>query len=63
MILSLEADAIAFQEVQNEKILGELFRTRVNPKISDKQYRFTSFVCIPARDPRGSTWRWRRASP
>jgi len=53
MILSLEADAIAFQDVQNEKILGELFRTRVNPKISDKEYRFTSFVCIPARDPRG----------
>lgn len=53
VILDLDADAIAFQEVQNEKILGELFRTRVNPKISDKQYRFTSFVCIPARDPRG----------
>ena len=34
MILSLEADAIALQEVQNEKILGELFRTRVNPKRS-----------------------------
>jgi endonuclease/exonuclease/phosphatase family metal-dependent hydrolase len=53
MILNLDADAIAFQEVQNEKILGELFRTRVNPKIQDKEYRFTSFVCIPSRDPRG----------
>ena len=53
VILDLDADAIAFQEVQNEKILGELIRTRVNPKIADRQYRFTSFVCIPARDPRG----------
>jgi endonuclease/exonuclease/phosphatase family metal-dependent hydrolase len=25
----------------------------VNPKIKEKEYRFTSFVCIPARDPRG----------
>ena len=54
MILSLEADAIAFQEVQNGKnSCGELFRTRVNPKDQRQQYRFTSFVCIPARDPRG----------
>jgi endonuclease/exonuclease/phosphatase family metal-dependent hydrolase len=53
MILKLDADAIAFEEIQNEKILAELFRTRVNPKIKEKDYRFTSFVCIPARDPRG----------
>jgi endonuclease/exonuclease/phosphatase family metal-dependent hydrolase len=53
MILALDADVVAFEEVQNEKILGHLFRTRVNPKIKDKEYRFTSFVCIPARDPRG----------
>lgn len=53
MILSLRADAIAFQEVQNEKVLAALFRERVNPKIRDALYRFSSFVCIPARDPRG----------
>ncbi len=53
MILSLKADAIAFQEVQNEPVLAGLFRERVNPKIKDAPYRFTSFVCIPARDPRG----------
>jgi endonuclease/exonuclease/phosphatase family metal-dependent hydrolase len=53
MILALDADAIAFQEVQNEQILGRLFRAHVNPKIREKEYRFTSFVCIPARDPRG----------
>jgi endonuclease/exonuclease/phosphatase family metal-dependent hydrolase len=53
MILSLQADAIAFQEVQNEKVLAALFRERVNPKIKDTPYRFTTFVCIPARDPRG----------
>ena len=53
MILNLHADAIAFQEVQNEKVLASLFRERVNPKIKDAPYRFTTFVCIPARDPRG----------
>ncbi|PYR57965.1 MAG: hypothetical protein DMF85_12170 [Acidobacteria bacterium] len=53
VILDLDADAIAFQEVQNEQTLAELFRSRVNPKIKEKEYRFTSFVCIPARDPRG----------
>lgn len=53
MILGLRADAIAFQEVQNEKVLAALFRERVNPKIKDALHRFSSFVCIPARDPRG----------
>jgi endonuclease/exonuclease/phosphatase family metal-dependent hydrolase len=53
MILNLHADAIAFQEVQNEKVLGALFRERVNPKIKDAPYRFATFVCLPARDPRG----------
>lgn len=53
MILGLEADAIAFEEVQNEKVLADLFRSRVNRRIRDRAYRFSSFVCIPARDPRG----------
>lgn len=53
MIVSLDADAIAFQEVQNEKVLGSLFRERVNPKLGAGVPKYTSFVCIPARDPRG----------
>lgn len=53
MILQVDADAIAFQEVQNEKVLAALFRERVNRKIDDDRYRFNCFVCIPARDPRG----------
>ncbi len=53
VIRKVEADAIAFEEVQNEKVLAQLFRTRVNPRIRDRAYRFNSFVCIPARDPRG----------
>src|SRR4029450_11470157 len=35
------------------KVLGALFRERVNPKIKDAPYRFTTFVCISARDPWG----------
>jgi endonuclease/exonuclease/phosphatase family metal-dependent hydrolase len=53
MIRNLDADAIAFEEVQNEKVLANLFRTRVNPRIRDRAYRFSTFVCIPSRDPRG----------
>lgn len=52
MIRDLDADTIAFQEVQNEKVLEKLFRDHVNKRLGD-QPRFTSFVCIPARDPRG----------
>lgn len=53
MIRNLDADAIAFEEVQNEKVLANLIRTRVNPRIRDRAYRFSSFVVIPSRDPRG----------
>jgi endonuclease/exonuclease/phosphatase family metal-dependent hydrolase len=54
MIVDLDADVIAFQEVQNEKILGKLFRTYVNPTLRKRgEDTFTTFVCVPARDPRG----------
>jgi endonuclease/exonuclease/phosphatase family metal-dependent hydrolase len=54
MILDLDADAIAFEEVQNEKILSVLFRKAVNAKLKRRNQRpFDSFVVIPARDPRG----------
>jgi endonuclease/exonuclease/phosphatase family metal-dependent hydrolase len=53
MIRNLDADAIAFEEVQNEKVLANLFRTRINPRIRDSAYRFSSFVVVPSRDPRG----------
>lgn len=53
MIRNVEADAIAFEEVQNEKVLANLIRTRVNPRIRDRAYRFNSFVVVPSRDPRG----------
>lgn len=53
MIREVDADAIAFEEVQNEKVLANLFRTRINPRIKDRAYRFSTFVCIPAKDPRG----------
>jgi endonuclease/exonuclease/phosphatase family metal-dependent hydrolase len=53
MIRNLDADAIAFEEVQNEKALANLLRTKVNPRIRDSAYRFSSFVCVPSRDPRG----------
>jgi endonuclease/exonuclease/phosphatase family metal-dependent hydrolase len=54
MILALEADVIAFSEVQNEKVLGDLFRTRVNRKLRNRgEDAFDAFVCVPARDPRG----------
>jgi endonuclease/exonuclease/phosphatase family metal-dependent hydrolase len=40
--------------VQNEKVLGDLFRTRVNRKLrSGGEDAFDAFVCVPARDPRG----------
>jgi endonuclease/exonuclease/phosphatase family metal-dependent hydrolase len=51
-ILGLDADAIAFQEVQNEKVLEKLFREHVNGRL-DAGQRYTAFVCIPAKDPRG----------
>jgi endonuclease/exonuclease/phosphatase family metal-dependent hydrolase len=54
MILDLDADAIAFEEVQNEKVLSDLFRQNVNPTLKRRRQRpFDSFVVIPARDPRG----------
>jgi endonuclease/exonuclease/phosphatase family metal-dependent hydrolase len=54
MILDLDADVIAFEEVQNEKVLSDLFRSRVNPTLKRKRQRpFESFVLVPARDPRG----------
>lgn len=54
MILDLDADAIAFEEVQNEKVLSALFRQNVNPTLKQRRQRpFDSFVVIPARDPRG----------
>jgi endonuclease/exonuclease/phosphatase family metal-dependent hydrolase len=52
MIVDLDADAIAFQEVQNERALSDLIRKRVNPKL-EKEARFTTFICIPSHDPRG----------
>jgi endonuclease/exonuclease/phosphatase family metal-dependent hydrolase len=54
MIRDLDADAIAFQEVQNEKVLKDLFQHYVNPSLrrADEE-PFSTFVCIPARDPRG----------
>jgi endonuclease/exonuclease/phosphatase family metal-dependent hydrolase len=54
MIRDLDADAIAFQEVQNEKVLKDLFKQYVNPSLRRKDEEpFNTFVCIPARDPRG----------
>ncbi|MDH3671188.1 MAG: endonuclease/exonuclease/phosphatase family protein [Gammaproteobacteria bacterium] len=54
MIIDLQADAIAFQEVQNEKVLSDLFRKKINPRLRRRdEPTFTSFVCIPAADPRG----------
>jgi len=54
MILDLDADAIGFQEVQNEKVLSDLFRSRVNLHLKREGKRpFGSFVLVPARDPRG----------
>src|SRR3990172_7904875 len=54
MIRDLDADAIAFQEVQNEKVLSSLLRRYVNPALSRRgEEPFSTFVCIPARDPRG----------
>jgi len=52
VIRGLDADVVAFQEVQNERVLSDMFRKKINPKLS-KEARFTSFVLIPARDPRG----------
>ena len=52
MIKDLDADAIAFQEVQNERVLSDLFRKKINPKL-EKESRFTSFICNPSHDPRG----------
>jgi endonuclease/exonuclease/phosphatase family metal-dependent hydrolase len=54
MILALDADAIAFSEVQNEKVLKQLFRDHVNPGLKRQgEDTFDTFVCVPARDPRG----------
>lgn len=52
MIVDLDADAIAFQEVQNQRVLSDLIRKKVNPKL-EKEARFTTFICIPSHDPRG----------
>ncbi len=52
VIRELDADVLALEEVQNEKVLKELFQKRVNPKL-EKSLRYTSFVCVPSRDPRG----------
>ena len=52
VIIDLEADAIAFQEVQNEHVLADLFRDKINPKL-EKPKRFTAFICHPSHDPRG----------
>jgi len=52
MIVDLGADAIAFQEVQNELVLSDLFRKKINPKL-EKPKRFTTFICNPSHDPRG----------
>ncbi len=52
MILDLDADAIAFQEVQNERVLSDLVRKKVNPKLP-RESRFTTFICNPSHDPRG----------
>ena len=52
MIVDLDADAIAFQEVQNERVLSDLIRKKVNPKL-EKEARFTAFTCLPSHDPRG----------
>ena len=53
-IISLNADAIAFQEVESEKVLSQLFRERINEKLKRRgRRRFDSFVCIPSHDPRG----------
>jgi len=54
MVLDLNADVIGFQEVQNKQVLTRLFRERVNPKLKSRRLRpFSTFVCVPARDPRG----------
>lgn len=52
VIRALDADVVAFQEVQNERVLSDIFRKKINPRLP-KEARFTSFVLIPARDPRG----------
>jgi hypothetical protein len=45
MIVALEADVIAFSEGQNEKILGDLFWTRVNRELKDRgEDGFTTFA-------------------
>jgi len=54
MILALDADAIAFQEVQNRRILKDLFQQHVNRALKKKgEEPFSSFVCHPAYDIHG----------
>ncbi len=54
VIRQLDADAIAFQEVQNEAILKQLFQQYVNPYLRQHgEDTFDAFVFVPARDPRG----------
>jgi endonuclease/exonuclease/phosphatase family metal-dependent hydrolase len=54
MIRQLDADAIAFQEVQNEAVLKHLFQDYVNPALRrNGEDTFDTFVFVPARDPRG----------
>lgn len=54
VIRELDADAIAFQEVESERVLKEVFQRFVNPRLRNAGERsFDAFVCIPARDPRG----------
>jgi len=54
MLREIDADVIAFAEVQNERILARLFRKHVNPALRRRREdTFDAFVCVPARDPRG----------
>ena len=52
VIRELDADVLALEEVQNEIVIKELFQKRINPKL-EKRLRYTSFLCVPSRDPRG----------
>lgn len=52
MIISLNADAIAFEEVENEEVLSHLFADRVNPKLQEEE-KYTAFVWVPGNDRRG----------
>lgn len=53
VIADIDAEVIAFQEVQNERVLRSLFTRYVNRKLLHRDNRYDTFVCIPANDPRG----------